>query len=98
MAESAPPSDAHNDVLPKPDRAAPPGAPRWVKIAGFLVVVLIVVLVASKLAGVEHGPGSHSAGGSTPTSEATEDGAPTGASPAGHTPPAGIPDHGAPEP
>ena len=40
-------------------RSSHPGAPRWVKVAGIVVFVLIVVLVVSKLAGVEHGPGRH---------------------------------------
>lgn len=45
--------------------AAPPPRPRWVKIALFLVLALVVALVVSRLAGVEHGPGRHSAGPSS---------------------------------
>ena len=33
--------------------------PRWVKITGLVVLVLVVLLVVSSLLGVEHGPGRH---------------------------------------
>ena len=39
---------------------SPPGAPRWVKVAGLIVLVVAVVLVVVMLAvGGEHGPGRH---------------------------------------
>ncbi len=41
-----------------------PGAPRWVKITGALIGVLIVLLVVVVFVGVEgHGPGSHASPG-----------------------------------
>ena len=33
--------------------------PRWVKVAIAVVALLIVLLVVSQLAGIEHGPGMH---------------------------------------
>ena len=66
--------------------------PRWVKGSIALVLVLVVVLVIGKLAGVEHGPGMHDGSGQTPPSQVGEDGtAPSD----GHTPPPGV-DHGQP--
>lgn len=40
--------------------ARPPGMPRWVKVTGLVILVLVAILVVSKVAGVEHGPGRHS--------------------------------------
>lgn len=57
------------------------GAPRWVKALGLVVLVLVLVLVVSKLAGVDHGPGMHSSG-DRPATTATQ------TAPAGHVPPA----------
>lgn len=38
----------------------PPGVPRWVKLMGLAVVVLVVVAVlVMLLLGGEHGPGRH---------------------------------------
>ena len=42
-----------------------PGAPRWVKVMGILVLLLVAVLVVAKLTGGGghgggHGPGRHS--------------------------------------
>lgn len=36
-----------------------PGAPRWVKIAGILAAVVVVVLVIAALVGSGHGPQRH---------------------------------------
>ena len=54
------------------------GVPRWVKITGLVVLLLVVAFVVSSLAGVNHGPGQHGSGG-----------APAGGAPEGHTMPAG---------
>ena len=70
------------------DNTKPPPRPRWVKIAGLVVVVLVVILVVGKIAGVEHGPGMHGGGDSTSTVQTVESG--------GHTPPDWAPNHGAP--
>ena len=34
--------------------------PGWVKVLGIIVLVLFVLLIVSRLFGVEHGPGLHS--------------------------------------
>ena len=45
-------------------RGAPPGMPRWVKIAAMTVGVLILLFVILRLTGIggEHGPGRHMSG------------------------------------
>ena len=43
----------------------PPGIPRWVKFSGAAVLVVVVVLVVSALAGVDHGPQRHMGDDST---------------------------------
>jgi hypothetical protein len=39
----------------------PPGMPRWLKVSGIILAVLIVLLVILALTGVfgQHGPGRH---------------------------------------
>ena len=37
----------------------PPGVPRWVKISGALVAVILLVLVVIMVLGGNHGPGRH---------------------------------------
>lgn len=47
-----------------PNRGVPPGAPRWVKVSGAIVVVLVLVVIAVLIiGGGEHGPGRHGAHG-----------------------------------
>lgn len=43
----------------------PPGAPRWVKVAGIIVVALVLLFAVMKLTGIgrDHGPGRHMHGG-----------------------------------
>jgi hypothetical protein len=71
-----------------------PGTPRWVKVFGIIVVVLVLLFVVLHLAGVggRHGPGRHRApgdtGGEKPPSSVTEDHAPSGGR-GGHKPPYG---------
>ncbi len=47
-----------------------PRTPRWVKLFGIAALVLLLLFVASIVAGIRHGPGVHQApgapGGSTP--------------------------------
>lgn len=51
--------------------SGPPGLPRWVKVWGVIVAVLVVVAIAVLLfSGGEHGPGRHGAVGAV-TPEAT---------------------------
>ena len=48
---------------------APPRMPRWVKLTGIIVGVLIVLILLLRLAGVggEHGPGRHMSGAEAPS-------------------------------
>jgi hypothetical protein len=43
------------------DRQAPPGMPRWVTVAGIVVLALISLFLVLRLAGLggDHGPGRH---------------------------------------
>lgn len=47
--------------LPPPDTGRPPGVPRWVKILGLAVLLLLLVVLVAMVLGVggEHGPGRH---------------------------------------
>ena len=61
-----------------PDRASTTGTPRWVKLLGIVVLVLILVVGIMLLTGVggNHGPGRHmpsGAAGATPPSSVTVD-------------------------
>jgi hypothetical protein len=40
-------------------RGGPPGVPRWVKVSGIVVAILVLALVAVMLIGGDHGPGRH---------------------------------------
>lgn len=80
----------------KPDGESPPRMPRWVKVSGVTVVVVVLLVIGLMvLTGHEgqRGPGQHVPGGQ-PAGQ-TEREAPEGGAPAaeGHTPPPGIPDH-----
>jgi hypothetical protein len=72
------------------DRESPPGMPRWVKVFGIIVIVLVLLFVISLLAGVRHGPGMHTpsgdAGGQTLPFSVRENYTPAGGDLAGHTP------------
>ncbi|MDT8861483.1 hypothetical protein N0O92_14785 [Alkalihalobacillus sp. MEB130] len=41
------------------NRESPPKMPRWVKVFGVIVIVLLLVFVIIHLLGGEHGPGRH---------------------------------------
>ena len=66
--------------MPEPPRY--PGTPRWVKVSGIAVIVLVLLFGGLKLFGVggEHGPGRHTpsgdAGGQGSLSNEMEDRAP----------------------
>jgi hypothetical protein len=83
------------------DRPPYPGTPRWVKVSGIVVIVLVLLVVVLHLAGAvrDHGPGRHmpagGAGGDTPPAGVIEHRTPFGGVPAGHTPPI---EHGVPQP
>ena len=75
--------DARDDA--RNDAVGEAGMPRWVKVFGVVIVVLILLLGGLKLLGVggEHGPGRHApsggAGGQAPSGVAE-----------GPTPPKGV--------
>jgi hypothetical protein len=85
MADLPPYSDQSQDT------GARPGMPRWVKVFGIIVIVLVLLFVISLLAGVQHGPGMHApsgdAGGHTPTFSVMEDYTRSGSDLAGYTAP-----------
>ena len=85
MADLPPNSDRSQDTDTRP------GMPRWVKVFGIIVIVLVLLFVISMLAGVRHGPGMHTpsgdAGGHTPTFSVMEDDTRSGSDLAGYTPP-----------
>jgi hypothetical protein len=53
---------------PDPGGQREPGVPRWVKVIGIVVAVLVVLIVIAQLTGIadEHGPGRHLPGGHAP--------------------------------
>jgi hypothetical protein len=57
-----------------------PGTPRWVKVLGIIVLLLVLLIVARIFIGGEHGPGRHTpsgdAGGQVPSYSVMEDNAP----------------------
>lgn len=46
----------------EPLQSGPPGAPRWVKVLGLVVLVVVIAFVAFQLIGEGHGPGRHMLG------------------------------------
>lgn len=55
-----------------PNEGHGPGMPRWVKVSGIVVGVLLVLVVAMVvLGGGEHGPGRHSPGMHRPAAPST---------------------------
>ena len=86
----------HTDVEPDPGTATstPHRRPRWVKVSGIIVGVLVLVFVILQITGLGpgaggHGPGRHGGGAGTSPPSVTEN--------RGHTPPPGI-DHGGRQP
>lgn len=67
MADLPPYPDANGDTNVKPDHESPPGTPRWVKVSGIIVIVLILAFVILRLTG--HGPVNHGPGGRIPSGE-----------------------------
>jgi hypothetical protein len=57
-----------------------PGTPRWVKVFGIIVIVVVLLVVARLFIGGEHGPGRHApsgdGGGQAPPSSVMEAHAP----------------------
>ena len=60
MRDPAPDPSTGDDVTSGGSGLAPPtGMPRWVKVFLIVAVILVVALVVSFLAGVQHGPRLH---------------------------------------
>jgi len=55
MAEQPP----NPTVGVRPSEERPPGIPRWLKISGIIVIVLILLFVTLHLTGNGMGPGMH---------------------------------------
>jgi hypothetical protein len=45
------------------DRPPYPGTPRWVKVFGIILIVVVLLVVARIFIGGEHGPGRHAPSG-----------------------------------
>lgn len=43
--------DAGDDTRMKPDRESPPGTPRWVKVFGIIVIVLVLLFIILHITG-----------------------------------------------
>ena len=58
------------DSRPPAADDAPPGLPRWVKVAAIVVGLLILLVIVLQLTGIagDHGPGMHSSSGQFPVS------------------------------
>lgn len=77
--------DALSDSGADPDRGTPPGMPRWVKVSGLIVGVVVLALIAIMIiGGGDHGPSRH-ATGDQPT-ERSEHKPPAGEAPSPRDP------------
>lgn len=47
------------DIKSNADR--PPNAPRWVKVSGIIIIILVLLFIILKFTGIggDHGPGRH---------------------------------------
>ena len=60
MADPSPYPGEGDDTEVGYDRGAPPGTPRWVKVFGIVVLILVLLFVIMGIAsGGRHGPGRH---------------------------------------
>ncbi len=94
MADSPPGPETDDALAPRPKTGPTPGTPRWVKVFGVIITVLVLVIVAMLVAGGgSHGPGRHlpsgDAGGRTAPTDLRDDRSPSGAALSGHAPPSG---------
>lgn len=67
MADPSRDPNDPDDTRMNPGEESPPRTPRWVKLFGIIVLLLILAFVIVKLIGVggDHGPGRHSSSDST---------------------------------
>ncbi len=85
MSDPPRPRDTKSDTGPATDRGGPAGMPTWVKVAGIIVGILVLALVAIMLiVGGNHGADRHPAG-DQPTQQ-SEPTAPDGETPGGNVP------------
>ena len=61
MVDSSPAPKTQDDMGVRPTHESPHGTPRWVKVFGIILILLILGFVILKLAGVggDHGPDRH---------------------------------------
>jgi hypothetical protein len=89
MADPPRPRDPGEAADLAADRVSPPGMPRWVKVSGIIVAVLVLLLVIVLLVSGGHGPRRHlsgGAGGHAPRSRIAASLKPSGGGPGGlHT-------------
>jgi hypothetical protein len=75
MPDSGPyPRDTDDAEAAHATAAPDSGTPRWVKVAGIIALVVLVMLLVALLSGGKHGPGRHlgdSGAGSLPAVAAT---------------------------
>lgn len=68
MADPHPSAETSSEHKNMPDGEAPPVAPRWVKVFGIVLLVLLLVIVVGLVTGHagpgEHGPARHFGSGS----------------------------------
>jgi hypothetical protein len=74
MTDLPPDSKSNNDTGVGSTEDRPPGTPRWVKVFGIIVLVLVLLVAGLMIfGGGEHGPGRHTPsgvpGGHTPLIE-----------------------------
>jgi hypothetical protein len=62
MADPPRARDPSKDADLAPDRGSPPPMPRWVKVSGIIVAVLVLLLVFVLLVSGGHGPRRHASG------------------------------------
>ena len=83
--------DTSDNASVEPDRSSTYRTPRWVKMFGIILAVVVLLFVISLLAGVRHGPGLHTpsgnAGGHTPPFSVIADYTPSGGDLASHASP-----------
>jgi hypothetical protein len=74
--------DTHMADLP------PYSTPRWVKVFGIIVIVLVLLFVVVLVTGLggEHGPGRHMPSSDAPPPSVIQDYTPFDGGPGGHTP------------
>ncbi len=89
-ADRPPYAETDDDARVGPDRASTAGTPRWVKVFGLVLLLLVLLFVILRLTGVggQHGPSRHGDSGDTTPAAGT----------VAETPGSGIGSHTGPPP